>query len=252
MWCHHCNSWFRTEVVCKSRTCPHCGEIWANGQAAISAFRMIEVGRSPLARGAWGREAIVCPPRDQHDRLLEDPAYVKRKRVQVGDIAKRAGFRGFTIIFHPYRDSDEQGHYDVDGPHFHVVGWADKLRTLGDFSPALKRAGWIFKGVSKSDGSAYRIKNWAMFYKKLAYELGHCAIIPGMHAISYYGICHYSKVNLSVKERAIRRALKATPCPNCGSTFTDREEVCRPGLGVTHRVRVMFGTRGQTALRAHV
>ena len=59
-------------------------------------------------------------------------------------------------------------------------------------------------------------------------------------------------VDLSVKERAIRRALKATPCPKCGSTFTDREELVRPGLGVTQRVRVMFGTRGQTALRAHV
>lgn len=248
MFCEACGHWFEVDRLCKSRTCPVCGMVWANAQAAIMSWRFVEVGRHPDARGAWGREIIISPPRKTWPRLLEDDKYVKYKRTEVYDIATRIGVRGGTAVFHPYRDSEEQGQYDVDGPHYHVLGWCDKLKSMDDPSmKRLKAEGWVWWHVVNRRGRPLRLKEWAQWYRKCHYELSHCGIIDGMHAFTWFGICNPKVVPLGQEERSIRRIVKGCPCPKCGSLYTVPVELAKPDLDPADRPH--YGYASQKLLK---
>jgi predicted RNA-binding Zn-ribbon protein involved in translation (DUF1610 family) len=249
MFCDSCGHWFFIPHGCKERTCPHCGVVWSYSKGAEVAMRMIEVGRTPHARGAWGREIIICPPKYQHERLLSDDGYVKTKRRQCIEIAKHLGCRGGSITFHPYRKDGENHHYEVEGPHFHIWGWCDKLKGPDDKRiKRLWKEGWIIKGTVKKDGRAKRYKNWPQWFRKAQYELSHCAIIKGMHAYTNFGICHGHVVRLTSREKAIRKAYHAHPCPKCGGVHLTvigvEVELLRRSLN-----RPIAGRHGQTRVR---
>lgn len=248
MFCESCGHWFRTPRTCHERTCPVCGMIWSYKQGANMAFRMKATGRHPASKGAWGREIIVSSPKKTHTRLLEDDKYVKYKRNQVYGICQRMGVRGGGAVFHPYRKDHETDHYDVDGPHFHVVGWCDKLKGMGDDEfKRLKKEGWIFWGTTKKDGRAKRYKSWPQWYRKCQYELSHCAIIPGMHAFTWFGICNTKIVPLHEMELAFRQRASGHPCPECGSLWSTPLGLINPDAEMEKKPHV--GHIGQTRLK---
>ena len=255
-----CRHVFEIESTCKDRRCPKCGVSWASHQGALAAWRMVTVGRAAAARGAWGRQAIVGLARAYWDEVLTDPATQGRWRAVAGGLAVAMGFRGFSLIFHPFRDSKEKGHYDIEGPHWHVIGWADKLGSADEiparwtsYRAALESGAWfdrlklealpvtlddwIFHGVALEDGTAKRYKSWGQFYKALNYELSHAGIIDRAHAITYLGICHWRVTPMTTSERKVRGAPQGTLCPKCGSPafpVAEREPAARPADIVQH------------------
>lgn len=194
---------------CLRRDCPNCGEAWVANES-INAARRIMAARVGQKGTPWGRHAVVSP-RWELERL-PTPGEVRKLRREAGRLARRKGFRGGTVVYHPWRDSEVQGVYDVVGPHFHILGWADKLRPGGEDQDG----DVVFVGVESRDGRAYRLMNGEEFEKALRYELGHAGIHEGIHALTYFGICSYNVLSWEKVDSLISPRESGRKCPVCG------------------------------------
>ena len=151
--------------TCARKECPVCYEAWAGREAARAVYRLEAYGRGkPIhvvaspSKELWGFE---------HPEL----------RRKLYALLKRAGIRGGSVIFHPFRIP--KGKSPFFSPHFHVVGfgWLNFYRGGGK---------WVVKnlGVRKS------------LHATLMYQLSHAGVHEAFHVITWFGALAYNKLRI--------------------------------------------------------
>ena len=115
---------------------------------------------------------------------------MRRKAIR---IAKRAGMIGGCLIFHPYRQDDDNKLWRWS-PHFHIIGY-------GWINPVYKETGWIVRN--------HRVRNnlGATAY----YQLSHAGVKEGHHVITWFGTLSWAALRLP------REIVEPETCPICGS-----------------------------------
>lgn len=114
-------------------------------------------------------------------------------------IGKKVGFLGGSVMYHPFRETEDGRWYF--SPHFHFLGfgWIKGDAVGKEYS----ESGWICKnlGVRKSVfGTAY-------------YQLTHCGVWYGegkKHSVTWFGELAYNKLSTP-------KHLDQVHCPVCGS-----------------------------------
>ena len=166
---------------CARKECPKCYEAWAGKEAARAVYRLeefhhgrpIHVVASP-GKDLWGLE-------------------YSRLRSRLYKVLKRAGIKGGSVIFHPFRVP--KGKSPFFSPHFHVLGygWLNSYRGGGK---------WVLKnlGVRKS------------LHATLMYQLSHAGVHEGFHTVTWFGELAYNKLRIP----PFQGEGKPT-CPLCGA-----------------------------------
>lgn len=219
MVCRGCGHTWVAEERCKKRECPRCYEIWAYLQGKKASFRLW-MGRELIYKSKRARilEYIVSFPKDTVIYLDNLQQY----RDEVYRVLKEHGIAGGCVTFHPYRDENEPGHYDVEGAHFHCVGIAP-----GNVTPGGTDGDVVFK-VCKNKKTGYsgyrRVRD---ITSKVKYELSHCGISDKTHGLTWFGVMSYNmlpcarlKVECEEGYNEIYEIKKGKwgKCPRCGST----------------------------------
>lgn len=146
---------------CGRRSCPECWGRWA-AEAAVRASVRLQAARyqQPDDYRRQAAHAVVSPPEGE---IMTARGYWEG-RSTAAEIAKEKGFRGFSIMPHPYRvteagkdayraadpdygiwvwlrnDVDDLDRYTYWSPHYHVVGL-----TSADMDPAKDSDEWVYK-----------------------------------------------------------------------------------------------------------
>lgn len=206
--CETCGGTTFQSRVCGKRSCPDCWGAWAK-EAAVRATVRIQAFRYTQPPN-WKRQAahaVVSPP--EGEIRTEKQYWDGRKKA--AEIAEEKGWRGYTVIPHPYRVTDEgQERYhredpdygiwvwlrnDVEGgvaryaywsPHYHVVG-----ATGADMEPARDGDEWnyvFFRSLEKFEGVRDR-ESHEDGYGLLRYLLSHTGYPEGStkQVVTWYG-----------------------------------------------------------------
>jgi len=169
---HRCGEWYPAAVCdecaevdmvthsCGNRSCPNCWGVWAQkagirATVRIQAFRYTE----PDNYKRQTAHAVVSPPEGE---VMNERQYFDGK-TKAAEIAKEKGFRGFAVIPHPYRVTDEgkQRYREADpecgiwvwlrkevenmerfiswSPHYHIIGL-----TSRDMEEAKEEDEWSY------------------------------------------------------------------------------------------------------------
>lgn len=205
---------------CGRAGCPVCGGTWILETAKKMVDRIEKASKVLKHNYGWRRTSpihvTVSPPQSEWAQYTNIKNYNKlRQKAQKA--AKMAGFTGGSIIFHPYRERcakcggeilfkqqkcKECGCEDIVwywAPHWHLFGF-----------------GWI-RGKIAYNATGYLVKNHGIRSDLGAtayYQLTHCGIREGKHALTWFGILHYSKLSLPPYES---ECVGATECPICGN-----------------------------------
>jgi hypothetical protein len=169
--CETCGEPRFASRVCGARSCPDCWGVWAK-DAAVRATVRLQAFRYTQPND-WHRQvahAYVSPPEGE---VMTEREYWEG-RSKAAEIAKSKGWRGFTVIPHPYRVTEEgKERYraedpdygiwvwlrnDVEGmsrytkwsPHYHIIG-----ATGADMEPARDGDEWVYqfkRSVESFDG----------------------------------------------------------------------------------------------------
>lgn len=149
-----------TTHTCGRRCCPDCWGVWAK-EAAVRATVRLQAWRQqqPDDHRRQVAHAILSPPEES---VMTERAYWEGRK-RAAEWAERKGFKGFAVIPHPYRVTEEgQERYraedpdygiwvwlrnDIDqwrdlvywSPHYHVVG-----ATSPDMDPAADGDAWVY------------------------------------------------------------------------------------------------------------
>lgn len=167
--CDTCGHVDLSQHQCGRRTCPNCWQLWADA-AAIRATVRLQLFRY-TREFKQAAHAVVSP--SDGDIRSEREFYDGKKKAS--EIAQEKGWRGFAIIAHPYRITDEaEAEYkaeverDADGnpevgvwvwlrqtfgeaelhdriywsPHYHIVG-----ATSRGMDPADEDDEWVYNFI---------------------------------------------------------------------------------------------------------
>jgi len=205
---------------CERASCPVCYKIWLNRTTQNMAHRLKEAQEVFKYEGRLAKTRLIhttiSPSRDEAEDWMTEEGYKKSRR-KAQRIAKRAGFTGGAMIPHPYRERcgdcggtigfktktcTECGSNNIVwywSPHFHLIGfgWIHGSKEI------YEKTGWIVKnhGIRNDvEGTIY-------------YQLSHCGIKEGTHAISWFGVMSYK----SIKTSPLRWENTAPVCPICGN-----------------------------------
>lgn len=217
-----CGEWY-PEAVCETcgevdmgthscgrRSCPDCWGIWAK-EAAVRATQRIQAFRHTLPDD-WHRQvahAYVSPA--EGDVMNERQFWKGRKRA--AEIAEEKGFRGFTVVPHPWRVTDEgKAEYraemgqepeygiwvwlrndveDMDqytkwSPHYHIIGV-----TSADMEPAKESDEWVyqFRRSMKAYSGIRDSESHNDLYGAFRYLLSHTGFPEGStkQVVTWYG-----------------------------------------------------------------
>lgn len=196
----------RIKHNCGRAGCPVCSPKWLVETTKKIAHRLAEASKL-FRKWGWRRHrpihVTVSLPRSEWDGCLDMDKYGKTRR-KAQQIAKKAGFNGGSIIFHPYRErcadcggtiqfkkrgcivcrsEDVVWYYS---PHFHLFGfgWIVNTKELH------ASTGWLVKnhGIRSSiDATAY-------------YQLTHCGLHEAKHTVTWFGVMHHSKLKIDPPE----------------------------------------------------
>jgi hypothetical protein len=135
-------------------------------------------------------------------------------RKQARDLATAKGFLGTAMVFHPWRDSITKWTFNVEGPHFHLVGPATWLEPGGDTD---QDDGWIFEVNPRW----YR--RIPEIFEVIAYDLTHVGAVPTKPVITWSGAAHANALKLEPRVLAWIKAIEGgshAVCPACNGTNT--------------------------------
>jgi len=165
--CETCGEPNFVEHRCGRRSCPDCWGSWAL-DAAVRATVRLQAYRYQQPED-WRRQAahaVVSPP--EGDVRTKDDYW--RWRSKAGEIAQEKGWRGFAVIPHPYRPTDEAKERfrredpdcgiwvwlrnDVEdmmrlvkwSPHYHIVG-----ATGADMDPAKESDEYVYRFIRSAE-----------------------------------------------------------------------------------------------------
>jgi hypothetical protein len=169
--CSECGHVDMMTHSCGRRTCSECWGMWAK-EAAVRATERVQAWRytQPDNHHRQVAHAVVSP--EEGDVMNEREFFDGKSKA--AEVAKEKGFRGFTIIAHPFRATEaakaayraEDPDYglwvwlrnDVENlrewvywsPHYHIIGATSK-----DMEPAKDSDEWVyrfFRSVEAFDG----------------------------------------------------------------------------------------------------
>ncbi len=192
---------------CGARSCPDCWGLWAK-EAAIRATRRLQAFRYTQPDD-WHRQiahAYVSPPEGE---VMNERQYWDG-RSKAAEIAKEKGWRGFTVIPHPYRvtdagkdrfeqadpdygiwvwlrnDVDDMGRYLKWSPHYHIIG-----ATGADMEPGGGDGEWYyeFRRSTESFDGVRDADSHEDLYGLFRYLLSHTGYPEGStkQVITWYG-----------------------------------------------------------------
>lgn len=191
---------------CGRRTCPDCWGSWAK-KSAVRATRRVQAFRQTQS-GVFRQaaHAVVSPPEGE---VMTQRAFWDG-RSRAAEIAKAKGWRGFAVVPHPWRVTDEgKDRYeradpeygiwvwlrnDVEewrdltywSPHYHIIGL-----TSPDMDPADESDEWVYRFVRSfeeydgvRDSGSHRD-----LYGGFRYLLSHTGWSEGStkDAVTWYG-----------------------------------------------------------------
>lgn len=214
-----CGEWY-PEAVCETcgeptfaarscgrRSCPDCWGMWGK-EAAVRATERVQAFRYTQPPD-WHRQvahAIISPP----EGSIRTKEQFRDGKTKAAEIAKEKGWRGFTVIAHPFRVTDdgkeryreEDPEYgiwvwlrnDVDdmhgyiywSPHYHVLG-----ATGSNMEPAKESDDWVYhfvRSLESFDGIRDKESHEDM-YGLFRYLLSHTGYPEGstQQAVTWYG-----------------------------------------------------------------
>ena len=202
---------------CFKATCPECYESWSWREAKRIEHRLAHY------RGRRNR-VIHCAASVPRQLWHID---VEKMRKLSNRIAKKAGFEGGCVVYHPFREACFicgepktpkakrchwcgsnvfRWHYS---PHFHYLGfgWIFEGNKVDD---EIVKSGWVFInfGVRES------------VFGTAIYELSHCGVDysgKGKHSVRWIGSMAYRALHVPKMEKEVRT------CPICGSDIIPYE-----------------------------
>lgn len=177
--------------TCGRRSCPDCWGVWAK-EAAVRATQRVQAFRytEPDNHRRQVAHAVVSP--DEGDVRNKREFFDGRSRA--ADLAEEKGFRGFAVIPHPWRVTDEGKRLyraaDPDcgiwvwlrnssaewreftywSPHYHIIGL-----TSADMEPAESGDEWTYhfiRSVARFGGITDRDSHEDL-YGLFRYQLSH-------------------------------------------------------------------------------
>jgi hypothetical protein len=194
---------------CGRRSCPNCWGIWAK-EAAVRATVRVQSFRQtqPADYRRQVAHAVVAPP--EGSVMNEREFYEGRQ--EAADVAREKGFRGFVIVAHPWRVTedakDEYRRVDPDAglwvwlrtefseselrdriywsPHYHIIG-----ATSADMEPGDESDEWLYEFI-RSFESYEGIRDRGSHedvYGAFRYLLSHTGYPEGStkQALTWYG-----------------------------------------------------------------
>jgi hypothetical protein len=200
---------------CGRAECPICYAKWLV-DTTKKAVNRIEQGKPKRYRKAI--HVTISPPKKEWWKYKTDPE-AKKIRRKVDRIAKKSGMFGYAKVFHPERERcikcggnkklgdmkkcEKCGHDIFEwyfSPHYHLVGYGWISWNKQKY---LKSGGWIVKNhrVRKDIGAT------------IYYQLTHCGIKKGYHAISWVGSLSWRSL------KVIPEPVEKDECPYCGRTL---------------------------------
>lgn len=193
--------------TCGARSCPDCWGMWAK-QAAVRATKRIQAFRytQPDNHRRQVAHAYVSPPEGTVRTVGEYWDGISK----AADMAEEKGFRGFTVIPHPYRPTQEaKERYreadpdygiwvwlrnDIEGlerytkwsPHYHIIGL-----TSADMEPGEDGDEWLYqfkRSLTRFDGIEDRDSHEDL-YGAIRYLLSHTGFPEGStrQVVRWYG-----------------------------------------------------------------
>lgn len=198
---------------CDKRECPTDWQSWLNKRTQEATKRIL-FGMSEYHKKV-ALHVVVSPPQDSLFYTLADYRRLRSKAIAA---LKYVGYKGGTLVFHPWRCRNFNGspiggaRLQTDGiaiwsPHFHaiVLGWNENTAAL------YRDTGWLVmrKSVLRSE---------SQIAAKLRYILHHCGCGEAeekvgrtgyVHALTWYGSMDYRSLKMPLELDEI------FPCPLC-------------------------------------
>ena len=260
--CETCGEPRFTSRVCGTRSCPDCWGVWAK-EAAVRATVRLQAFRYTQPND-WHRQAahaIVSPPEGE---VVTEREYWDG-RSKAAEVAQKKGWRGFSVIPHPYRVTEEgKARYhaedpdygiwawlrnDVKGglslytywsPHYHIVG-----ATGADMEPAKDSDEWVYhfrRSAESFDGVRDRDSHEDL-YGLFRYLLSHTGYPEGSteQVVTWYGdLANNVFVENATEDwqnakpsegvlSALKREVEAVAEPSAETEESDSEAVSEDG-----------------------
>jgi hypothetical protein len=192
---------------CYRAECPVCYEKWAGLEAKKIDYRLKHFWR-------YGKVIHVAISPSEKD-VLNIP--FEKLRQKAYRIAKSRGICGGSMIWHPWRDPDKNGHW-VFSPHFHVLGFGWVRNSVEGY----RKDGWLVKNIQ--DGKEER-----SVFRTAMYQLSHCGIDSHgkKRPVSWFGVCSTAGKNHFVIPPIPR---EQHLCPCCGSELVQLRYFGDPDL----------------------
>ena len=194
---------------CGRRSCPNCWGIWAK-EAAVRATVRVQSFRETQPKNHRRQTGHAVVSAAEGDVMNEREFYEGKKRA--AEIAREKGFRGFTIVAHPWRATEkaknEYRAVDPDcglwvwlrsehseeelreliywSPHYHIIGLMSP-----DMVPGKDTDEWLYKLIRSFgtyDGTRDRGSHEDV-YGAFRYLLSHTGYPEGStkQAVTWYG-----------------------------------------------------------------
>ena len=192
---------------CGRRGCPDCWGTWAK-EASVRATVRIQAFRHTLPKNYERQTAHAVVSVPEGEVMNERQFYQGRKKA--AEIAEEKGFRGFSVVPHPYRMTDEAKRmyraadpeygiwswwrHDLEAdrdlikwsPHYHIIGV-----TTPDMDEGTDDDDWFYafiRSFSRLDGIRDTDSHEDL-YGGFRYLMSHTGWPPGTNrdAVTWYG-----------------------------------------------------------------
>lgn len=135
--CDECGEPSFGSHTCGRRSCPECWGVWAK-ESGVRATRRVQEFRYTQPPGAARQAAHAVVSPDEGDVMTEREFWKGRKRA--AQLLEEKGWRGFAIIPHPFRVTDEgKDRYQQADPDYGIWVWlrsdVEEWRDLVYWSP---------------------------------------------------------------------------------------------------------------------
>jgi len=205
--CETCGETRFKARVCGARSCPDCWGVWAK-EAGVRASLRVQAFRYTQPDD-WHRQVAhaYVSPTEGSVRTADE---YWEGRSKAAEIAKEKGWRGFTVIPHPYRPTEEAKEKyrqedpdygiwvwlrnDIEGmerfikwsPHYHIIGFPG-----ADMEPGKDSDEWLYqfkRSLERFDGIHDRDSHEDL-YGAFRYLLSHTGFREGStkQVLAWYG-----------------------------------------------------------------
>lgn len=211
--CPSCGHHHWGESSCRQKMCPSCYNKWAYIQGEKASTRMW-VAKAHWFRGYPVRIVHVVVSHPVYDGW-EEADY--RKRTQ--QVLRRHGLVGGSMVCHTMREEGDMGRVPDGYIHYHCVSFAPGNLVAGGM-PEDGRA--VFAVIKDHETKSYSgMKNRVQIAKCITYILTHASVAPHTHAVTWWGIVSYNRMNQRTLETEFPEAYQAiaersqAKCPQC-------------------------------------